>query len=454
MLLKQIFFCNIFNLTKIYSIIVKGQAETTELLTIVGMIVVLIVIIPIIIPTIQKTIQSFTSDSTEVISKDLASLISTSAASTGNIVIKYSTPSGSLYDVNIDDKMVTVSRQLRSGLRESSDPILIDAKGNFPDTKDFEIEKKVGDTYVEYSINGKVVLLKGNKPGTPSGPDEEPPIEPPVSPNEKSKLGIQTEFKYGDIMEFIRETKPVIVKIMNSHFEAAQEIKQFSPDTFIVGRIYSSNEPTNGVPEEKAQEWFNNNKETINSYSGFDCWEGYNEPVFNDKDGMEWFSRFELKRMKLLETIGKKACIGNFAVGNPKIELWKYFTEALSYASNNGHYLALHEYGNPSMQSNSEWLSLRHRKVYNQYDLTLPLVITETGIDTCGTEECGWKSKTNSDDFLNQLKWYDSELQKDSYVIGAAIFHYGFHGWDSFEISDLAGEDGSLTSYLKISNVV
>ena len=66
----------------------KGQAETTELLSIVGMTIVLIVIIPIIIPTIQKTLESFTSDSTSVISKDLASsltnaiLISLNAFST------------------------------------------------------------------------------------------------------------------------------------------------------------------------------------------------------------------------------------------------------------------------------------------------------------------------------------------------------------------------------------
>jgi len=433
----------------------KGQAETTEILAIIGMIVVLIVVIPIIIPIIQKTIESFTIDSPEVISKDLASLISTSVASTDDIVIKYSVPSGRLYDVSISDKMVTVSMELRDEIKESSDPILIDARGDFTNTKDFLIKKEVGDTYAEYSINGKVILLQGSKPTTPSEPGEEPPIEPPIIPSGKSKLGIQTEFKYGEIMNFIRETKPAVVKIMNSHFEAAQEIKQFSPNTFIVGRIHSLDEPTVGDPEKKAQEWFDKNKGTIGSYSGFNCWEGYNEPAFKDKDGMEWFSKFEIKRMKLLESIGRKACIGNFAVGNPEIELWEYFADALNYASSNGHYLALHEYGNPSMKYDSEWLSLRHRKVYEQYGLTLPLVITETGIDTSSREQDGgWKSVTTSEDYINQLKWYDSELQKDDYVIGAAIFHYGFFGWDSFEISDLAGEDGILTSYLKTSNVV
>ena len=75
--------------------------------------------------------------------------------------------------------------------------------------------------------------------------------------------------------------------------------------------------------------------------------------------------------------------------------------------------------------------------------------ITETGIDTCGREECGWRSTTNANDYLNQLAWYDSKLKEDTYVIGAAIFHYGLHGWDSFEIyPELTGENGLLVSYI------
>jgi len=202
------------------------------------------------------------------------------------------------------------------------------------------------------------------------------------------------------------------------------------------------------------EEWFNKYKGTIESYSGFDCWEGYNEPVVKNPDEMRWYSDFEIERMKLLESIGRKACIGNFAVGNPELDLWEDFSGALNYATRNGHYLALHEYGNPSMQTDSEWLSLRHRKVYNQYGLTLPLVITETGIDKGGGEDDGWKNTgISTEEYFNQLVWYDSELQKDSYVIGAAIYQYGFHGWESFDISPLAGENGKLTQYLQQSNL-
>lgn len=434
----------------------KGQREVTEIFSILGLIVVLIALIPIIIPTIQEAIRIFTLDSPEIISKDLASLISASVAAPGNILTKYSTPSGSLYDVIIADKMVTVSRQLKDKKQESSSPIPVDLRGSFSNTKDFVIEKRVEGGEEKYYINDELVadfqasispyipLIPGPTPTIPSGPNV---IPTPAGP---SKLGIQTQFIHGTEMAFIEKTKPAVVKIMNAHFDAAQQIKQKSPNTFIIGRIFSPDQPMDGNPETRAEEWFNRYSGEISKYSGFDCWEGYNEPVVKDQTTMEWLSRFEIKRMQLLEGIGRRACIGTFPVGIPEIvspgDLWPYFKPALNYASSHGHYLALHEGGKNTMQQDSQWMSLRHRMVYDkypEYKLTLPLLITEACIDKCGGEDCGWRSQTNAQDYLNQLAWYDSELQKDSYVRGAAIYHYGFQGWESFEIfPELTGNDG------------
>ncbi len=430
----------------------KGQMAVTEILTIIGMIVVIVALIPVILPFITKTIESFVSNYPEIVSKDLASLISTSVASTGNIRIDYEFPSSD-YSVRFSGRTIYVSREHNGEIQQSSAPILIDTRGTIPTNSRFTIEKRIKDGLVSYYVNN--MCISGDCPDAPPeppGPGPSPPYIPPIG---KSKLGIQTQFRESHIMDFIREAKPIIVKLMES-YDMAQEIKQISPNTFIIGRKFDGDQLNPiGNPEQKAEEWFDKYQGLISGNPGFDCWEGYNEPILTDAAGMQWYSRFEIKRMKKLENIGQKACIGNFAVGNPEIELWEYFMGALSYASNNGHYLALHEYGNPSMQSDSEWLSLRHRKVYDQYGLTLPLVITETGIDTCGTEDCGWKSKTSSDDFLNQLKWYDSELQKDNYVIGAAIYHYAIMGWDSFEIyPELTGSDGvsgPLTTYIRDS---
>ena len=99
---------------------------------------------------------------------------------------------------------------------------------------------------------------------------------------------------------------------------------------------------------------------------------------------------------------------------------------------------------------------MRYRKAYRNYlipaRLVVPLVITELGIDGAiqprpGPKGQGWKdfipfwrqegriTTTPEGFYVEQLAWYDSELQRDDYVIGAAIYALVVHGnWRSFEI--------------------
>lgn len=274
----------------------------------------------------------------------------------------------------------------------------------------------------------------------------------------KSKLGMQTQWQKPGTMAFIEAAKPVVVKLMGG-FNYAAEIKQKSPNSFIVGRIWEQKQPLDGVAETRAQEWFNRNRTTLQTPS-IDCWEGYNEPLTNTTEIMQWYSRFEIKRMQLLESIGKKACIGNFSVANPDYSLWQDFSNAVNYATGHGHFLGLHEYGPTTMGDRSDDFSLRHRNVYNNNHFTLPLIISETGIDSGGCDNCttpqngcGWRGHTNATDYFNQLKWYDNELQQDTYVKGATIFSYGLYNWCSFEIyPELVGIDGRsgpLTAYIR-----
>ena len=89
-------------------------------------------------------------------------------------------------------------------------------------------------------------------------------------------------------------------------------------------------------------------------------------------------------------------------------------------------------------------------------------MITETGVDggVCDNckcticqgnqiyreNNCGWQKYTDAKKYLDELKWYDSLLKRDSYVIGATIFQAGIGGWSSFEISALKDD---LTTYMK-----
>ena len=67
--------------------------------------------------------------------------------------------------------------------------------------------------------------------------------------------------------------------------------------------------------------------------------------------------------------------------------------------------------------------------------------------------EMYWLSNGLRDDmpgvYMDQLIWYDSELQKDKYVKGAAIFAAGASGgWESYEILGRTAE--LLTQYLSV----
>lgn len=295
---------------------------------------------------------------------------------------------------------------------------------------------------------------------------------------DRSKLGIQTSFGHHDAMRFIEEAKPAVVKLVGSRqatsvLAQAKTVREKSPCSFIVGRIISASESVGaGDATAKAREWFNANQDIITASPEVRCWEGYNEPVINDKATMQWYATFEAERVRLLAGVGAKACIGTFSTGTPEFNLWSDFLPAVQAAKDNGGYLSLHEYSAPNMrclfrESDGEGsLTGRYRKIYREYlepaGLGIPLVITEAGIDggggicqkcSCspcsGGSDCGWRSYLESTAYVNELKWYDSLLKQDSYVVGAAIFHLGLPGQTSFEIApevsnELKGYVGSV----------
>ncbi|MBL7170242.1 MAG: hypothetical protein ISS48_04440 [Candidatus Aenigmarchaeota archaeon] len=133
----------------------KAQAEVTEIFSILGIIVVLIALIPVIIPTIQEAIRQYTLDSPDVVSKDLAALISISAAAPRDITIKYDINSENDYEIDINNRLVIVSRERLDETQESSNPILVDVRESFLGPRHFTIEKKVEDGITKYQVDGE-----------------------------------------------------------------------------------------------------------------------------------------------------------------------------------------------------------------------------------------------------------------------------------------------------------
>ncbi len=88
------------------------------------------------------------------------------------------------------------------------------------------------------------------------------------------------------------------------------------------------------------------------------------------------------------------------------------------------------------------WTSLRHRRAYSHLrkahpdvaDLTMLLM--EGGVDKAGDpDKDGWQARGTQRQFTDWLKWYDSEIRKDPYVIGVCLFKIGDPGsWKSFDL--------------------
>ena len=227
------------------------------------------------------------------------------------------------------------------------------------------------------------------------------------------------------------------------------------------------------TPREAAEQFVGDMRPTYEANSAITYWEGHNEPVWNNEDDMGWYAQFEIERMKLMADMGLKCVIGNYASGSPPLNLWPAFVPALEVARDYEAILGVHEYSCPWMwwmtgkyqldpnddQGDEGWTTLRYRKVYRNYLApagvgNVPLVITETGVDPLvnpkppgaksGTwSQLGdyWREHDNEPDkadfYFRQLVWYDEELQKDDYVIGATIFTFGNWGgtWKHFDIA-------------------
>jgi hypothetical protein len=230
---------------------------------------------------------------------------------------------------------------------------------------------------------------------------------------------------------------------------------------------------TGKTPREAAEQFVGDMRPTYEANPTITYWEGHNEPVWNSEEDMGWYAQFEIERMQLMADLGLKCVIGNYASGSPPLNLWPAFVPALAVARDYEALLGVHEYSCPWMwwmtdgyqldpdedQGDEGWTTLRYRKVYRQYLIPagvgdVPLVITETGIDPLvnpkppGAKSGAWSQlgdywrehdnePDKADYYFRQLVWYDRELQKDAYVIGATIFTFGNWGgtWKHFDIA-------------------
>jgi hypothetical protein len=319
------------------------------------------------------------------------------------------------------------------------------------------------------------------------------PTPTPYPPGPPSKLGLFLTQYEPLVLEMLNRAKPALVKTMEIDANFARGIKDASPTTLVVGRILLDQLNLDIDPIPLAQDFVNKLLPIATDpirMAAFDGWEAYNEPVADTVDKMKRLADFEAERTRILAENGLRSVVGNFAAGHPPLELWPHFKPALDAIRQHNGYLGLHEYSAPVMQyragslqppgdppqGDEGWLTLRYRKAYRRYLQpmgfgNIPCLITECGVDGLvrprpGPEDATgwqdfvetWRANGLRDDppgvYMDQLIWYDENLQQDDFVKGSAIFLAGTNDpqWATYNI--LGPEAGRLpdllTQYLEV----
>ena len=332
------------------------------------------------------------------------------------------------------------------------------------------------------------------EPTTEAEPTATPtPTPTPYPPGPPSKLGLfLTKFE-GQVLEMLETAQPALIKTLEYDANYVAGLKAAAPNSILIARMVLGDQNLDADPLALAQEYTEQLLPLATDtkrMDAIDAWEAYNEPVADTADKMKRLADFEAERVRIMAENGLRAVVGNFATGHPPLELWPDFKPALDAARQYNGFLGLHEYSAPVMQfmagdnqpdgspsaGDEGWLTLRYRKIYRQFLEPmglgdLPLLITECGVDGLvqprpGPPEArGWQEFIPTwiedgyrDDppgvYMDQLIWYDQNLQQDDYVKGAAIFTVGTNDsrWNSYNI---VGEGSGrmfdlLTQYLEV----
>jgi hypothetical protein len=309
---------------------------------------------------------------------------------------------------------------------------------------------------------------------TPTPTNTPTPTASPFPPGPPTKLGLFVTRNDPKIFDLLRTGNVALVKTMEYDSNFALEIKQNGPNTLLVGRIDLPQLDLGSLvdPAGAAQAFVNQLLPIATEprrMQTFTAWESYNEPTPSDPEQMARLAQFEAHRTRLLAAAGIRSVIGNFGTGTPPLEWWPQFRPAIEAALQHDGFLGLHEYSAPTMQfgtpqdplgwgtdpAQEGWLTLRYRKVYRGYlepnRLVLPLLLTEVGIDGLvanrpGPQGMGWRDfghywdelgmgTDTPGNYVEQLAWYDRQLQQDDYVKGAAIFAAAASpGWETYEV--------------------
>jgi len=267
-----------------------------------------------------------------------------------------------------------------------------------------------------------------------------------------NKLGFHVNTTSEAVYNAIVKVRPPVIKTLDHGVGFWSRVKPAVPGTFIIGRLFDEYQQYQPDPEARGRAFAEKILALeVNRYKLIDAWESFNEaraPTPNTAD-YETYDIFQAAFAQRLKEGGLEPVAMNFGTGQYSGEDWvKYFPRTLqSYK-----YLGFHEYDWPDMWrlhreglaagNGGMWLALRYRRIMGPvraaYGDKHVVVMTECGLTQAvlqGRPDIGWMSGLTEDQYWESLKWYNEELEKDDYVLGASIFVVGavapFHTFET-----------------------
>lgn len=251
-------------------------------------------------------------------------------------------------------------------------------------------------------------------------------------------------------LEILSRWRPRMITLLDPSPDDLLALRDVCPDSTIVARIFvPDHEMAERIDRDpvEAAHWAHEITQARMAF-GVDYWQVANE-VHQDHSGLPRLNEFELTRMKLADEAGYKCAILAFGVGNPdlpendRMAVWRHVYPALEYAEQNGHVVALHQYGMPDLWGPNnayDWYiyRLEHQVLRRLPFRRLKFAVTEYGIDGLirGTEPSGWQNFTTPEGYVEQLLKCGRYLERFSgQVLGYTIFTLGhYNPWQSYDI--------------------
>jgi hypothetical protein len=303
-----------------------------------------------------------------------------------------------------------------------------------------------------------------------------------------------------DAFDAVLRLRPKVVKTLDFSVDVMKNFKQEIPDLFLIGRLFVhpqdfgqlsggtaqiARERGLEMAERILREEVNRDIHHLNGKPIFNAWESLNEvfPEHTDPETQKLYEDYQVAFGEKMLAEGFEPIAFNFSQGNGRGQQWLalYPGTLETYR-----YLGFHEYDWPEMDrlhqtglngpsepenlvpgvgegrgNDGMWRCLRYRRIMNEgirqaYGDKHVCLVTECGM-TQGVwgghsgdlgpwaQECtvprdipGGVGTTpiSVDDYWQTLLWYNSEIIKDDYLMGACLFVTGASGlpeWETFE---------------------